>query len=171
MDVRAQWTGEVFHPSRRPEGLEQGETVVLEVHRPRSMKSHRHQFAEVRAAWASLPEQFHDQPWAKDFNTLRKRALCATGWCDMQEWDLGSADAAMMFALMAKSEGYATHGYCEVGIDAAKGKVRRTTPKSQKRALMGAKNFQRSKSDVLDWCAALVGSTREALAEAARTAA
>lgn len=168
LDVRARWTGEVFVPTRRPEGLRQGETVALEVSLARSMRSHRHQFAAIREAWAQLPEAVTDRPWAQNAESLRKHALCATGWKDVTEAHWGTAEFAMRAALLEKDRAFAKHGYAIVECDPGRALVRVTVPRSQSLKAMGAADFKRSKSDVLDWCAALVGVSVEALRAAAK---
>ena len=53
---RARWNGETLTPtghyglSAAREAMEPGDVVIVEVDHPRSINSHRHQFAEINEA-------------------------------------------------------------------------------------------------------------------------
>lgn len=141
--------------------LDVGETVMVEIERGRSMASHRHQFAWVKDAWASLPEALQGAPWAETPETLRKHALIATGYHQTVILDCGgNATAqrvkAMLLAAEAKACGYA--------VGQVRGPVVTIwTPESQSVRAMGGKRFAESKKAVLDWIAAQIGVTPETL--------
>lgn len=138
-----------------------GEHVVIEIHRARSGNSHKHQFAWVNEAWQNLPEDAEGLPWAETPETLRKHALIATGWHDTYTIDCGSnAAGSRMKAHLIAAERRA----CGYAIGQLKGPILTVwTPKSQSLRAMGAKDFQKSKDDILQWIAAKVGVTPEEL--------
>lgn len=153
--ISAVWTGEglTIRPASLralDEAFGAGETLALEVQAMRSMNSHRHYFATLRDLWANLPERLAMAPYAKSPETLRKHALIATGYADAQSVDCGSKAAAeRVAAFMAGMTDYAV-------VSVSGPVVRRYTARSQSVRAMGAKEFQRSKSGVIDWCEALV---------------
>lgn len=154
---RARWHNGTLRLLTNCIDLDEGETVFVTVERARSMNSHRHQFAWVKEAWASLPEAVQDAPWAETPETLRKHALIATGYHQSYTLDCGSQAAAarVKAALTAAEAG--KHGY-------AVGRVRGPvvtiwTPESQSVRAMGRERFQASKSAILDWIAAQIGLT------------
>lgn len=144
--------------------LDDGETVFVSIDRLRSPKSHRHQFAWISDAWASLPEDVKDAPWAETPETLRKHALIATGYNQTYTLDCGAnATAQRVKAALVASEAKA-HGY-------ALGRVRGPvvtvwTPESQSIRAMGGERFQASKSAIMDWIAAQLGTTADEMRKA-----
>ena len=60
--------------------LSNGQRVVLDVITSRSSRSHRHVFAELDAAWATLPEHLATAPWAANPDTFRKHLLIVCGY-------------------------------------------------------------------------------------------
>lgn len=152
--IRARWTGEVFEPvaafrARCYERLDAGEVLTLDVLRDRSMKSHRHQFAEIRTLWETLPEHMAGLPYARSPETLRKHALIATGYCDVRTVDCGSNAAAERVAALLREDGIEKHGYAVVAVRGPV--VTRYTPQSQSVRAMGGEVFRESKARVLDW--------------------
>lgn len=158
--IRARWDGEVFRIIGNSsaawchENLKPGDTVGLDVIHERSGKSHRHQFAEIRELWHSLPDSMADLPYAGSPETLRKHALMACGYYDAETIDAGSTAAAERVAAMAKRFATAAHGYCIVKV---KGPVVRVfTPQSQSYRAMGGDTFKESKAAVLEWISAKI---------------
>lgn len=153
--IRCQWTGEALEPqgnwSRNwlIETLDTDEIVMVEVNRIRSGKSHRHQFAEIKDLWETLPESMQDLPYARSPTALRKHALMATGYYDAETIDAGTEAAAERVAAMAKRWTDTTHGYSIVQVRGPI--VTIYTPQSQSYKAMGAELFKESKSRVLDW--------------------
>lgn len=141
--------------------IEAGETLLIEIHRARSGRSHKHQFAWITEAWHSLPEEAQGLPWAETPETLRKHALIATGYHNSYTLDCESkASAERIRTHLLRSE-YKAEGYA---IGVVKGTVVTIwTPKSQSLKAMGGPEFQRSKEDIMDWIAAKVGTTKEEL--------
>lgn len=155
LTIAAVWTGDGL--TLRPasvkalaEAFGAGETLALEVQAMRSMNSHRHYFATLRDLWANLPEKLAAAPYAKSPETMRKHALIASGFADAQSVDCGSNAAALRVAsFMAQGVDYAV-------MQVQGPVVRRWTAQSQSVRAMGAKEFQRSKTLVLEWCEALL---------------
>jgi len=142
-----------------------GEVVHVTIERGRSMASHRHQFAWVKDAWLNLPEAVQGQPWAETAETLRKHALIATGYHQMQVIDCGAnatarrvRDATLPVAILA-------HGYALAQV---RGSILTIwTPESQSLRAMGAERFKASKAAILEWIAAQIGVEPETLARSA----
>ncbi len=134
--------------------------VVLEA---RSRASHNHFFASVDDAWHNLPEDIAIRwPTAEH---LRKWVLVETGWFDEKDFNCESpARAKELAAFIRKVAEYAriiVHGKQVIVREA----------KSQSEAAMGKEMFQKSKRDVLDLLAAMIGTTRGTLSkEAGRSA-
>jgi hypothetical protein len=128
-----------------------------------SSQTRRHYFAAVREAWINLPEHT-----AGEFPTpehLRKWALIRTGFCNKQTWVVPTRQEAerMATAMEQVNEAFA--------IVTVKGcTVTRYTAKSQAGGKMGRREFQKSKQAVLDYLAAMIETTPEALAEAGKAA-
>lgn len=166
--IRCAWDGDAFRPSsamhahRAREAFGAGEIVLLNVQNERSMISHRHFFATLHDLWANLPERLAGQDYAKSPDTLRKRALIATGFANVETIVCGSKAAAERVAAYVGVLATKVHGYA---ITEAAGNVARCwTPQTQSVAGMGAKEFQRSKTAVLEWCDALLSPAGEAAA-------
>lgn len=168
--IRARWGNGALHPVGNwptawlHDHLQEGEVVSFEVERDRSMKSHRHQFAEIRDAWENLPESLAEAPWAQSPGALRKHALIATGQCDVETIDAGSKAAAERVGAYVGSLARKAHGYALTVVSGPV--VRCYTPHSQSVRAMGGKGFQESKTKVLDWIAAQIGVTRDDLERA-----
>ena len=154
------WTGEAFaprpgqHMRRAADNFGAGEIVVVEAINERSMKSHRHQFADIKNKWATLPESLSEAPYAKSAETLRKHALIVSGYADVQTIDAGSKAAAERVGAYLSALATQAHGYAIVKIEGPV--VRVFTPQSQSVRSMGSKAFQDSKTAVLEWCEALL---------------
>lgn len=139
-----------------------GEVVPLITHEERSMRSHNHFFACVAEAWKNLPEDLaaeHATPEA-----LRKFALIQTGYRDAEQFVCKfKTEAKRLAAALTTKDDYAV-----IVVD---GKiVTRLTAKSQSLKAMGKEVFQQSKSDVLEYLAALIGVTTQQLGSASQGA-
>ena len=141
--------------------LAEGELVMVTIERGRSEASHKHQFAWVKDAWLNLPEADAFQPWAASPETLRKHALCQTGFFKQAVIDCGDdkiarAVAKEMLEARQASEGYA-HAVVRDGVAVVR------WPESQKRKIMGGERFQQSKTAIMDWIAGRIGCAPEEL--------
>ncbi len=162
------WDGENFGVLARHQSLADaqftiGETYTLEVVEDRSMRSHNFYFAVIAETWANLSDLM-----AERFPTpehLRKYALIKTGWFDSTSVTLASKADALRVAGFAK----VPDEFSVIVVKEAT--VTRYTAKSQSKKAMGAEDFKRSKSDVLDYISALIGSSpQEVTREAGRAA-
>lgn len=139
-----------------------GEDYALVALEHRSDKTHAHQFAWLREAWANLPEGLAEQFPTPEH--LRKRGLIETGYYVEQMIDAGSNAAALRVAAYMRAKDEFSH----VVVRGAYAVER--VAKSQSRRAMDAREFQASKSALLDWCAALIGVSPETLGPAREAA-
>lgn len=157
------WDGEAMHTAPRFRALassqyKSGEQYRLEVIERRSSASHAHYFAVINNAWQNLPETWVpedrvDPP--QNAEQLRKWALIKTGWCDEQTIECDTpSDARLMAAFTRKLD----RDYSEIKVRGSTVIFRRA--KSQSRHAMNAEDFKKSKADVLDLLAFIVGVTR-----------
>ncbi len=157
-----QWLDGAMVPMRRfsnicGDAFVENEFYKMDVIEERSWRSHKHYFAALHEAWANLPETYALEPWAQSDTHLRRYALIKTGWSDSQTFACGSqAEARRWAANMRPLDEYSI-------IVAVGPAVIRYTAKSQKVSAMGAKDFQKSKIDVLDFVSDLIGVDRGAL--------
>jgi hypothetical protein len=154
------WEGDVFMPLRRFAKACDAEFTIGELYRleavaERSAKSHSHYFACVADAWANLPD---DQ--AAQFPTsehLRKWALIKAGYRDERSIVCASkAEAQRVAAFIKPMDEYAV-------VVVREAVVLVLTAKSQSTKAMGGKDFQDSKTKVLEILSDLVGVTPKAL--------
>ena len=163
------WDGEALHPrSARwaavcDQQLVVGQTYRVAEIKDRSTSSHSHYFAAVAEAHANLPE---DQ--AERFQTadhLRKWCLIKTGWADQRQIVCASkAEAQRVAAFVRPMDEYAI-------VTATEAVVTVFTAKSQSYRAMGKKDFQKSKQDVLDLLASMIGVEPQQLSAEAGQAA
>lgn len=161
------WDGESFRirPSfqkRADELFCVGETYTLEVLEERSAASHRHYFAAVNEAWANLPEHLAEQYPTADH--LRKGALIRAGYRDERSIVCASRAEALRVAGFVKP----LDTYALVTVTEAV--VRVFTAQSQSQKAMGKQLFLKSKADVLETLADMIGVQTAALHEHARAA-
>lgn len=134
------------------------EEYRLGVIEERSQNSHNHFFAMVAEAWENLPEDR-----AARFPTsehLRKYCLIKSGYADERSIVTASNGEALRVAAFIKP----MDTYAIVTVSGPV--VRVYTAKSQSRKAMGAKDFQASKTAVLDMISALIGVTPAQLEKA-----
>lgn len=139
-----------------------GETYTLAPVEDRSAASHRHYFAAINEAWANLPDHLSERyPTAEH---LRKAALIRAGHHDERSIVCASrAEALRVAAFIKPMDDYA--------LVATSGAVVRVfTAKSQSVRAMGKAAFEKSKADVLEALADMIGVTTQALHEHARAA-
>lgn len=127
-----------------------GEVVPWERIEVRSAKSHDHFFAQVKDAWANLPEALAmDFP---NFHHLRKHALCKAGYCTITK--VVCADNAGAVTAASLMQGMDTYAICDIA-----GRVVTVyRAQSQSKKAMGAKVFQQSKEDVFAVLSQMIGA-------------
>ena len=132
-----------------------GEAYRLGVIEERSQNSHNHFFACVADAWLNLSAD-QTERWPTREH-LRKYCLIKAGFADERSIVcVSAAEAQRVAAFVKPMDTYAlvtVSGTC----------VRVYTAKSQSRKAMGARDFQASKTAVLEIVSALIGVTTKQL--------
>lgn len=128
-----------------------GEQYRLGVIEERSASSHSHYFAALHDVWLNLPEDLASS--YPSVEHLRKLALIQTGWCDSNTLVCPShADAEKLGAFIRPID--------EMSLVLVRDcTVTRYVAKSQSYRAMGREDFTKSKQDVLDYVASLIGTT------------
>jgi len=129
-----------------------GETYKMVEHHERSTNSHNHYFAAIKNGFDSLPEQLSETYPTPEH--LRKKALIWKGYRDERTIVAASAAEAQRIAAFVKP----MDDFAVVTVSAAV--VRVWTAKSQSMKAMGNRDFQQSKSDVLEFIDDLLGVER-----------
>ena len=158
------WDGENLipvAPRRADRHLVIGEKYLIETTEFRSDPTHKHQFAWLREAWASLPEQYALEPWSQSPEHLRKYALIRTGFCNCETFTCASKAEAFRWA--SNMRGMDEYAICQAQDTV----VHRFTAKSQSYRAMGKAEFQASKTAILDFIAGLIGTDAKTLEQAA----
>lgn len=150
--VPFQWTGEhmrPLQPKRADAFYTVGERYLMAPVCQRSDASHRHEFAWLREAWLSLPEDL-----AERFPTsehLRKWALIRAGYSDSHTITCSSKAEALRVAAFVRP-------IDEFAVVTVQGPtVTRWTAKSQSKRAMGAQEFQDSKTKIMEVIARMIG--------------
>lgn len=159
--VAFQWDGEVMkplQPKRADAFYTVGERYIMIPVCHRSDATHKHEFAWLRDAWMNLPETLADQYPTTEH--LRKRALIDAGFYDETIVDAGTAAAAIRVAAAFRT-------IDDFALVIVRGPyVIRRTAKSQSKRAMGAADFQRSKTAIIEIIAGMIGVETKELAEA-----
>jgi len=163
---RCVWKDGVLVPEPRfarwcEEQFGEGEVIQLERHEDRSDSTHRHYFASIKTAWENLPDvEVRDRFPTPE--ALRKWALIRSGYCTESSIVCDTPEqAAVVAAFMGKREG-------EI-IVVRDNVIKKFVAKSQSYRDMDKKDFQESKTLVLDTIAELIAVTRKRLEQAARS--
>lgn len=159
--IKFRWKGDGFEPVN-PLAQRQGDKhfVIGEIYdlveyHGRSHKSHAHYFAALHEAWQNLPEDLAERFPTEDH--LRRYCLIKAGYYDSNTLVCASkADARRTAAFIRPSDSFAI-------VTVSDNIVTRYTAKSQSVRAMGSKDFQDSKTRVLDILAAMIGTSRKAL--------
>lgn len=156
------WDGEAMtpvrhHAKRADEHFVIGRKYVLVEHQERSGVSHSHQFAWLNEAWKNLPEDI--APLYPSPTHLRKRALIEAGFYDEEIVDAGTSAAAIRVASAFRHRE-------EFSLVIVRGPiVVLRNAKSQARRAMDRKDFQASKTAIMEIVANLIGVKPADLAE------
>lgn len=156
LPVLFQWTGDAMTPATSRWAREADRQYVVGMRyrlveeKERSEISHNHEFAWLKEAWNSLPDELLAQHPSPEH--LRKHALIAKGHCTMTQHACPTvAEAERLQAVIAKHvDTYAIvirRGNVVTVYEAV----------SQSRRAMGGPQFQASKTDILEWVADLLG--------------
>lgn len=157
------WSGEAMEPLPRLKARCDREYVVGEIYPlveqvDRSIASQNHQFAWLKDAWLSLPENLKDLYATPEH--LRKRALIDAGFYHEEIIDVGTNAGALRVAAYARTRDEFAYVIVRGGF------VFVRTAKSQSRRAMKAKEFQESKQALMDTIAGMLGVTAHELAGA-----
>lgn len=147
------------------QALKENERVVLDIIRPRSGRSHRHAFAELDAAWATLPESLQGAPWAANPEVFRKHLLIACGYSHSRVITTASPIEARHIASVLSQLATQAHGYCI--CDVRGGTIVLYTPQSMSYRSMDREQFQQVKDALLEAAANLLGTTADQIAAGA----
>ena len=148
------WNGEAMAPTPRfrracDERFVVGLIYTLDEIAGGSTKSRNHYFACLAEAWKNLPEDEAERHPTSEH--LRHFALIKTGYANSQQTVYGSKADALRAAAMARS----LTEYALVLV--SENVVTVWTAKSQSPRAMSPKEFQESKTAVLDYVSALCG--------------
>ncbi len=141
------------------ENFSDGAVYWLTPEPQRSEKSHGHEFAWLTEAWKTLPDHLAAEYPTSEF--LRKKALIATGWHTVQDYVCSSRAEASRWAENLRRE---ADKYAVIVISGTV--VRVFKARSQSKAAMGAKDFQASKTAIIEWVADLLQVEPAALLQA-----
>ena len=155
-----EWDGEVMRPAnswakRADRAYVVGEKYRLSEEHERSASSHRHYFGAIAEAHSNLPENLAEQFLTEEH--LRKWALIKANYADERSIVCSTkAEAQRVAAFIKPMDAYAV-------VVAKEAVVKVFTAKSQSTKAMGKKEFQESKTAVLEIIAGMVGVTPVAL--------
>lgn len=155
------WDGEAMipiHPKLADKEYVVGERYTLAPYEQRSTATHNHEFAWLHEAWLNLPERLVEQFPSSEH--LRKWALIRAGYSNSQSLVCGSKAEALRVAAFVRP-------LDEFSVVTVNGTVvNRFTAKSQSRRAMGAKEFQDSKTKIMEVIAQMIGVEPEQLSKA-----
>lgn len=151
------WDGESFTPAS-PSAARQadkdfvvGAMYPLEVREDRSPNSHNHYFAALHEAWLNLPHRLSEKFPTPEH--LRKFALVKTGYADERSIACPSNEEAERLSAFIKP----LDEFAVVAVQ--ENIVTVWTAKSQSMRSMAKREFQDSKTAVLDYVASLIGTS------------
>jgi len=159
-----EWDGDAMAPLPRFRKEADRRFAVHERYRmdaieERSAVSHSHYFAVLHQAWMNLPEHLAERFATADH--LRKYALIKAGFRDERSIVAASkAEAQRLAAFIKPMDEFAI-------VTVSEAVVTVYTAKSQSMKAMGKADFQRSKQEVLDLVAAMIGVAPDELVRAA----
>ena len=159
--LRAQWDGEGFFlptvsKMKCKETLKPGETVALEIKRPRHLAMHRRFMAMVTDYHDNLPESLANAPFAASPDHLRKYALIRCGFADtITHTAKSEAEARRVEETFQSMRGDTFALVYRQGLI-----VYRSVALSQAFAKMNQKQFRESSERIEEFLATLVGGKR-----------
>lgn len=166
--IFCQYDGDSFVPLARSQRVCDKEYCIGEVYQlapveDRSTSTHNHEFAWLKDAWLNLPEQYAELYPSPEH--LRKRALIQAGYYDEEIVDAGTNAAALRVASAFRHRE-------EFSLVIVRGPlVVIRSAKSQSRRAMKKKEFQDSKSAIMDVISEMIGVERKTLEQEAGRAA
>lgn len=159
--LHMRWDGEAFTPINQfwakvaDKNLVIGEEYWCSENKERSGKSHRHYFTVIAEGWSQLPEQYSNQFTGKDGpELLRKHCLIQAGYRHETRVVFDSPKDAQRAAFMIEDRDDVER-YTLASVSGSV--VVKWIAESQKMKAMGNSRFQKSKSDVLEIIAGMIG--------------
>jgi len=156
-----QWSGEAMVPAsgywsrQANEHFVVGQRYRLVEEAERSEVSHKHEFAFLREAWNSLPDELLAQ--YPNTEILRKHALIAKGYCTMVQHACPTkAEAERLAAILKPLDAYAV-------VIRRENVVTVYHAVSQSKRAMGAAQFQASKQALMEFVGDLLGVAPETI--------
>jgi len=157
-----EWDGEVMRPAGRYWARQADETFVVGMRyrmveeEGHSIQSHRHEFAFLKEAWNSFPDELLEQFPSPEH--LRKFGLIRKGFCLTKQYACKSAAEAKRFAAGLREN---VDTYTLITIDGPIVTV--STAESQSFRTMGKARFQASKEALMEYVGSLIGVPPETL--------
>ena len=151
--VKLYWNGKVFLPagceSLCETQFEAGRHYIMEADGERSYKSHNHYFAQIHDCWQNLPEALSERfPTAEH---LRKWCLIREGYsCQITHVCGSEAEAKELAAKLKPVDEFSVVVARDLTVIIAQAK-------SQKKNSMEPKEFQESKTKVLERMEEMIG--------------
>jgi hypothetical protein len=160
-----EWTGEVMRPLAYHEDLcarefKPGKKYKLVEFSERSRETHDHFFATVAGYWQNWPEKYERE--LPDADHLRKHALIRTGHYIQSIMAHASLEVATSY--IRNFLRYVEYAEGSITTTAAGTATVMRIAKTQRKKVMEAAEFAKSKQDVLDFCAAVTGVAPEDMA-------
>lgn len=173
--IHMRWTNGAFVPVSAfwaeiaRKNIEDGSSHWIREDFERSSKSHRHYFATISEGHSQLPENIAQRFPGKDGpECLRKYCLIKAGYCHMSEHLFDTPRDAQRAAILAEDRTNPDR-YTITRVTGSV--VHKFIAETQRQKDMGAERFQKSKSDVLEIIAGMIGISVEELAANAERAA
>jgi hypothetical protein len=163
------WSGVTFVPlprfqERIARHYKPGQVVQLEEVFDRSRASHNQFFAIVDTVWSNLPHGI-----AEHYPTpgmFRKWVLINCGWCVKRQFPASSKAEARRIAIFLKSKADLSDADDDfVVVDIKDRVVTEYKARSMKMARMQRAEFQKAKTDALDYMADLIGVDRDTMVD------
>ncbi len=158
------WDGEVMRPASRYWARQADETFVVGMRyrmveeEGHSIQSHKHEFAFLKQAWNSFPDELLEQFPSPEH--LRKFGLIRKGYSLTKQYACKSAAEATRFAAGLRDN---VDTYKLITINGPIVTV--STAESQSFKAMGKARFQASKEALMEYVGSLIGVSAETLAD------
>jgi predicted nuclease with TOPRIM domain len=146
-----------------------GRIYKLEPVQPRSVQSHKHQFAFLKEGYDQLPEKYAEQ--FENAEHLRKWLLIMERYADVEEHQFHDRFDMQKAIALERRVAKLDKTYAIIRPDYDNLTYRVITAKSQSVKEMGPREFQESKQRILERLSLMIGTTPEELTKNAGRAA
>jgi hypothetical protein len=166
MEISCRWHGDTLEPLPKDMAWANEHLVVGMIYRfepifPRSMNSHRHQFAFIKEGFRQLPERY-----AKYFQNeehLRKHLLIMEGYANVKEYVFTTSEDMRQALEFAEEASEVSKDYAIFEVDRKNLVFKRIVAQSQSVKDMPAGVFNESKRRILNRLSSMIGITPEEL--------